>query len=437
MSVAAARASLSPVILRYDDTLLVTPHVYGQPASANPVLHLKWASTGGCFDDYARSFDAVRADARPWTPEQEDSHGQYRPPGRPDPRHGRRGPHRSSVEHGRAVAAGCGTDRTVGAVPRPRALSTTWGRSSASAPYARTSRSDAGKLRAGVLSGHDASGAAAGSDGGVDQEPQRAIRGLEGRPAAPGTPRDKAPPSGPAARRPGDGDSAAFPHGVRRRSLWRALVAAGPGTLGCSCSLRLSHLADHRVLAPVAASGVGWAERLGRVRMVRRAGTAGILGEGGNGEAASVGGGAVHRCCGVGLRSRGQALLGARGVDSRGPCRSGLRGVRGDSGGGFGTCPGPPRPAASAAVTGRTTRIRVVCSSRETGARLPREGVTRAGAMGRRLGPRGAGGGCRCVLSRRAPGAAVGVRWWYGGPLRGGAGWRSPAPAPPPPAGTR
>lgn len=65
-------------LFRYDDTLLVNPHVYGQPASANPVLHLKWSGDGGWFDDYAHSFDAVWASARPWTPDQEGihTHGQ-------------------------------------------------------------------------------------------------------------------------------------------------------------------------------------------------------------------------------------------------------------------------------------------------------------------------------------------------------------------------
>jgi transcriptional regulator with XRE-family HTH domain len=65
-------------LFRYDDTLLVNPHVYGQPASANPILHLQRASDGGWFDDYAQSFDAVWAHAHPWTPEREGTaaHGQ-------------------------------------------------------------------------------------------------------------------------------------------------------------------------------------------------------------------------------------------------------------------------------------------------------------------------------------------------------------------------
>ncbi|MYV52661.1 XRE family transcriptional regulator [Streptomyces sp. SID3212] len=65
-------------LFRYDDTLLANPHVWGQPASANPVLHLKRVDAAGWFDNYAQSFEAVWAGARPWTPGQEGTaaHGQ-------------------------------------------------------------------------------------------------------------------------------------------------------------------------------------------------------------------------------------------------------------------------------------------------------------------------------------------------------------------------
>jgi transcriptional regulator with XRE-family HTH domain len=58
-------------LFRYDGDLLVNPHIFGQPASANPVLHLKPHSASGWFARYAESFDAVWAGARPWTPGQE------------------------------------------------------------------------------------------------------------------------------------------------------------------------------------------------------------------------------------------------------------------------------------------------------------------------------------------------------------------------------
>ncbi|GGU44030.1 XRE family transcriptional regulator [Streptomyces violascens] len=65
-------------LFRYDDTLLVNPHVYGQPASANPLLHLKRADSAGWFDTYADSFNTVWASSRPWRLDQEEStaHGQ-------------------------------------------------------------------------------------------------------------------------------------------------------------------------------------------------------------------------------------------------------------------------------------------------------------------------------------------------------------------------
>jgi transcriptional regulator with XRE-family HTH domain len=65
-------------MFRYDDNLLVNPHIWGQPASANPLLHLKRVDGTGWFDNYAQSFDSVWAAARPWTPDQERTaaHGQ-------------------------------------------------------------------------------------------------------------------------------------------------------------------------------------------------------------------------------------------------------------------------------------------------------------------------------------------------------------------------
>ena len=58
-------------LFRYDEDLLVNPHIFGQPASANPVFHLKRVDAHGWFDSYTGSFEAVWADARPWVPGQE------------------------------------------------------------------------------------------------------------------------------------------------------------------------------------------------------------------------------------------------------------------------------------------------------------------------------------------------------------------------------
>lgn len=60
-------ATVYASLFRYDDHLLVNPHVWGQPASANPVLHLRRAHDTGWFGQYTASFDAVWAASRPWT----------------------------------------------------------------------------------------------------------------------------------------------------------------------------------------------------------------------------------------------------------------------------------------------------------------------------------------------------------------------------------
>jgi hypothetical protein len=65
-------------LFRYDGDLLVNPHVWGQPASANPLLHLRRIDSAGWFDNYAQSFEAVWDSAKPWThePEGHTVHGQ-------------------------------------------------------------------------------------------------------------------------------------------------------------------------------------------------------------------------------------------------------------------------------------------------------------------------------------------------------------------------
>jgi len=47
-------------------TLLANPHVWGAPASANPILHLRRIEGGTWFDGYRRSFDDVWETALPW-----------------------------------------------------------------------------------------------------------------------------------------------------------------------------------------------------------------------------------------------------------------------------------------------------------------------------------------------------------------------------------
>jgi len=55
-------------LFRYDDNLLVNPHIWGQPASANPLMHLRRLDGGGWFDQYVESFEAVWQTAIPWKP---------------------------------------------------------------------------------------------------------------------------------------------------------------------------------------------------------------------------------------------------------------------------------------------------------------------------------------------------------------------------------
>lgn len=46
-------------IYRYDDEMIVNPHVYGLTAPHAPALHLRRLSAGSLFETYSRSFDAV------------------------------------------------------------------------------------------------------------------------------------------------------------------------------------------------------------------------------------------------------------------------------------------------------------------------------------------------------------------------------------------
>jgi hypothetical protein len=64
-------------LFRYDNHLLANPHIWGQPASANPVLHFRDQSGAPLPETYRRSFDAVWATAQPWTPtpERTAAHG--------------------------------------------------------------------------------------------------------------------------------------------------------------------------------------------------------------------------------------------------------------------------------------------------------------------------------------------------------------------------
>lgn len=53
-------------LFRYDDDVMVNNHVYGEPASLNPTLHLRRIDGGLLFDHYSSSFDRVWDTAKPW-----------------------------------------------------------------------------------------------------------------------------------------------------------------------------------------------------------------------------------------------------------------------------------------------------------------------------------------------------------------------------------
>lgn len=54
-------------LFRYDDEILANTHVYGEPASANPVLHLRRLDGGTVAGQYLASFERVWDTAMPWS----------------------------------------------------------------------------------------------------------------------------------------------------------------------------------------------------------------------------------------------------------------------------------------------------------------------------------------------------------------------------------
>ncbi|MCW2638034.1 MAG: transcriptional regulator [Dactylosporangium sp.] len=53
-------------MFRYDDQILINPHLYGQPASLNPTFHFRRLDGGSLFDHYLGSFERVWETAVPW-----------------------------------------------------------------------------------------------------------------------------------------------------------------------------------------------------------------------------------------------------------------------------------------------------------------------------------------------------------------------------------
>nr|MDT0662977.1 helix-turn-helix transcriptional regulator [Micromonospora sp. DSM 115978] len=53
-------------LFRYDDELMINPHAYGEPASANPTLHVRRVDGGTLFEHYTASFERVWDTGMPW-----------------------------------------------------------------------------------------------------------------------------------------------------------------------------------------------------------------------------------------------------------------------------------------------------------------------------------------------------------------------------------
>jgi hypothetical protein len=66
-------ATLYASLFRYDNEMMVNPHAWGQPASTNPVMHLRRLDGTGWFDHYLASFEAVWETAEAWQPGERNS----------------------------------------------------------------------------------------------------------------------------------------------------------------------------------------------------------------------------------------------------------------------------------------------------------------------------------------------------------------------------
>jgi hypothetical protein len=56
-------------LFRYDDEIMVNPHAWGEPASANPVMHLRRLDGGTVAGHYMDSCERVWESSKPWTGE--------------------------------------------------------------------------------------------------------------------------------------------------------------------------------------------------------------------------------------------------------------------------------------------------------------------------------------------------------------------------------
>ncbi|MGB3438260.1 MAG: hypothetical protein WBA97_05855 [Actinophytocola sp.] len=57
-------------VFRYDDDALINPHIWGRPASANPVIHVRRTNDDSMFMKYLDSFDQVWQQSATWNPDE-------------------------------------------------------------------------------------------------------------------------------------------------------------------------------------------------------------------------------------------------------------------------------------------------------------------------------------------------------------------------------
>jgi transcriptional regulator with XRE-family HTH domain len=62
-------APLYNSVFRFDDQMLVTPHLYGTPGRSAPLLHLRRLGPSGIFSRFSAHFEGIWSDSRPIDPE--------------------------------------------------------------------------------------------------------------------------------------------------------------------------------------------------------------------------------------------------------------------------------------------------------------------------------------------------------------------------------
>ncbi len=65
LSIAFHSTVLYNSILRFDDQMLVNPHIHSMPAFRAPVIHLRKIQDGPLFQTYVECFERIWADSRP------------------------------------------------------------------------------------------------------------------------------------------------------------------------------------------------------------------------------------------------------------------------------------------------------------------------------------------------------------------------------------